>query len=159
MKLAFKNKRENALHKTGISKVGLSLYRHVQRRWVSWMAKHTVNFSRRTWKLILILFMLFAGGYNAYLIVSGLLEKANKPFSLARIKKPGHVIESGDGRAGKLLLSQTEYARIRKFRIYLDSLARSPSGKVLYDSIAHSRPGLIDSVHFIERHYRQLEQK
>lgn len=159
MKLTFKNKRENARHKTGISKVGLSLYRHVQRRWVSWMAKHTVIFSRKTWKLILILFMLFAGGYNAYLIVSGLLEKANKPFSLARIKRPAHASESRDVRVPCPGLPVIEYARIRMFRLYMDSLAQSPSGRVLHDSIARYRPGLIDSVQLIERYYQQLKQK
>jgi hypothetical protein len=36
----------------------------------------------------------------------------------------------------------------------MDSLARSPSGKNLYDSITSQRPGLMDSVRFIEQLYR-----
>ena len=158
MKYSFKNKREDA-RKTGISKVALNLYKHLQRRWVKWMAKHTANFSRRTWKIILILFMMFGGGYSGYLTVSGLVEKANKPFSLARIKKPAHLSEPADVRVPIPGLSEIEYARIRIFRMYMDSLARSPSGKVLYDSIAHSRPGLMDSVRLVERYYQQLKQK
>lgn len=159
MKFSFIDRRENARQKTGISKVTLGLYKHLQCRWVKWMAKHTVNFSPRTWKIILILFMMFGGGYSGYLTVSGLVEKATKPFSVIRIKKPQHAIESGKAQTGKALLSEAEYARIRKFRVYMDSLARSPSGKVLYDSIANSRRGLMDSVRFIERYYQQLEQK
>jgi len=41
----------------------------------------------------------------------------------------------------------------------MDSLARSPSGKILYDSIISQRPGLMDSVRFIENYYQQLKQK
>ncbi|ULT38451.1 hypothetical protein KRR40_25400 [Niabella defluvii] len=56
-------------------------------------------------------------------------------------------------------MSEAEYSRIKRFRVYMDSLARSPAGRTLYDSIIYHRPGLMDSVRFIENYYQQLKQK
>ena len=75
------------------------------------------------------------------------------------IKKLKHATETGEPPIEAAEVSEAEYSRIKKFRMYMDSLARSPSGKILYKSITRHRPGLMDSVRFIENYYQQLKQK
>lgn len=123
------------------------------------MEKRTESFSRGNWTLLLILFVLLTGGYSTYLLVSSFTEKAGKAFTITPIRKPGHLTETGDAKADALPVSETEYRRIHKFRMYMDSLARSPSGKAIYDSITFRRPGLMDSVRYIDNYYQQLKNK
>ena len=67
--------------------------------------------------------------------------------------------KKGEANLEPAEVSEAEYSRIKRFRVYMDGLARSPAGKTLYDSIIHHRPGLMDSVWFIENYYQQLKQK
>lgn len=50
-------------------------------------------------------------------------------------------------------MSKENYLKVHLFKEYMDSLARSATGKAVYDSILISRPGLMDSVRFIENNY------
>jgi hypothetical protein len=131
----------------------------MQGAWANWMEKRTKNFSRRTWFVFLVLFVVFTGSYSAYLAVHALADKGYPSFSITPIKKPKHLTETGEAKAAAPDISNAEYKRIKSFRRYLDSLARSPSGKSIYDSITGHRPGLMDSVRFIENYYKQLNQK
>lgn len=146
--------KPNALSK-GID----TAYKQLEGGWANWMMKRTENFSRRTWIVLLVLFVLSFGSYSAYVGVSAFTNKRSNPITITPIKKPAHVTETGDANIEASEVSEVEYSRIKKFRMYMDSLARSPSGKILYDSITSHRPGLMDSVRFIENYYQQLKQK
>lgn len=121
--------------------------------------KRTESFSRGNWTLLLILFVLVTGGYSTYLLVSSFTAKTGKAFTITPISKPGHLTETGDVKPETLPVSEMEYRRIHNFRIYMDSLARSPSGKATYDSITYRRPGLMDSVRTIDNYYQQLKNE
>lgn len=43
-------------------------------------------------------------------------------------------------------IGQEEYRRIQDFKKYMDSIASTPSGRKIFDSIITARPGLIDSI-------------
>lgn len=134
-------------------------FKRLQDGWAKWMTKHTAKFSRRTWMVLLILFVLSTATYNVYLAATSFTGEKGGAITITPIKKPKHATEAGDANTGAALVSEAEYDRIQKFRMYMDSLARSPSGKILYDSITHQRPGLMDSVWFIENYYQQLKTK
>ncbi len=134
-------------------------YKRLQSGWANWMEKRTKNFSRHTWFVLLVLFVVFTGSYSAYLAVHAIADKGHPSFSITPIKKPKHLTETGEAKAAAPDISDAEYNRIKSFRTYMDSLARSPSGKFIYDSITGHRPGLMDSVRFIENYYKQLNQK
>ncbi len=51
-------------------------------------------------------------------------------------------------------ITKQEYQRIEYFRHCMDSLARSPSGKAIYDSILNQHAGIMDSVAFLEKIYQ-----
>lgn len=162
MKFLFKNKREKAPEQVVGSKASegiQALYRNLQCTWATGMEKLTAKLSYGNWKIVLVLFVLLTSGYNVYLVVNAFTHKNIKSFSVTPIRKPEHLSKTGDTRAGTLYVSEAEYMRIRRFRIYMDSLARGPSGKAVYDSITSNRPGLMDSVRFIEKYYEQFKNK
>lgn len=160
MKLFPKRRQgDTELKPNALSKGIRAGYQRIQGSWASWMMKRTENFSRRTWFVLLVLFVVFTSTYSIYLGVSAFGGKKNSSISITPIKKPKHITKTGDANIDAAEVSEAEYSRITKFRAYMDSLARSPSGKALYDSITHHRPGLMDSVRFIENYYQQLKQK
>ena len=53
-----------------------------------------------------------------------------------------------------VFIPKEQYNRIHAFKLYLDSLAESKTGRRLYDSIVGSRPGLMDSLKMIEAYYQ-----
>lgn len=163
MKFLFKRQRKENINiqatGNGIARGEASLYLRLQTRWAKWMEKRTESFSKSTWTVLLVLFVLLTGGYSTYLLVNSFTAKAGKAFSITPISKPGHLTETGDVKAEVLPVPETEYRRIHNFRMYMDSLARSPSGKATYDSITYRRPGLMDSVRYIESYYQKLKNK
>ncbi len=160
MKLFSKRKQNDPVSKSNaLSKAVSAGYKRAQGGWANWMMKRTENFSKRTWIMLLALFVLFVSAYNIYVVVSTLNANGNAPFFVTPIKKPKHLTETGEVNKQAVGVAEAEYNRIKNFRMYMDSLARSPSGKNLYDSITKHRPGLMDSVRFIEKYYQQLNQK
>jgi hypothetical protein len=160
MKLFAKRKKRDTQTKQGVIAKGLQAgYNRLQGGWANWMMRRTKNFSRRTWVVLLILFVLSTSTYNIYLTVTAFTNKKANAITITPIKKPKHATETGDTQIESAEVSEAEYNRIKKFRVYMDSLARSSSGKILYDSITGRRPGLMDSVRFIEKYYQQLKQK
>ncbi len=155
MKLFSKRKESNSQSKpNAISKEMQAGYKHLQRGWAKWMMKRTEKFSRRTWIVLLILFVLSASTYSVYLAVSAITGKGGISIAVTPIKKPRYTTETGETGKEAAEVSEVEYRRIKRFRVYMDSLARSPSGKILYDSISSHRPGLMDSLQLIEQLYR-----
>lgn len=129
---------------------------NIQTKWADWMNSRTAKFKRGHWLIALVLFILLAGGYNLYLASEGLFTKGKSILlSVYAIHKPWFLSQDSQGETGNIQsLPPEEYERIHGFKLYMDSLSASPSGKRIYDSILVSRPGLMDSVLFIEKHHR-----
>jgi flagellar basal body-associated protein FliL len=160
MKPFLKRKESIAEPKPNVLSKGMQAgYKHLQGGWANWMMKRTKKFSRRTWLVLLILFVLSTSAYSVYLAVSAFTKKEINSLTITPIKKPKYSTETGERPIEAAEVSEAEYNRIKKFRVYMDSLARSPSGKTVYDSITSHRPGLMDSVRFIENYYQKLKQK
>ncbi len=160
MKLFFIRKESNSAPRSNSPSKGIQAgYKRLQWGWANWMTRYTRNFSRRTWLVLLVLFVTSTGSYSIYLAVNAIVAKGHTSFSITPIKKPKHLTETGEAKAAAPDISDAEYSRIKSFRIYMDSLARSPTGKFIYDSITGHRPGLMDSVRFVENYYKQLNQK
>lgn len=94
----------------------------------------------------LAVFCLLFGSGSAVVIWQSLKVAAigGQPLTV-----PGHAILPGEAEG----LAGSELARLRGFRHYLDSLRGSESGKACYDSLVRRRPGLLDSLAFIEQVY------
>lgn len=134
-------------------------YQRVQSGWVQWMLRRTVGISPNKMRWILASFVLVIGSYCAWLTYAGITGKTATFFSVTPIKTPSHATTTDSLVTAMPKLSDNEYQRIRKFRGYMDSLAGSQTGKRRYDSIIRDRPGLMDSIHYIEKYYGQLKNK
>lgn len=159
MGISFKqNRKQPPVSQAGEDASSKAKYsaRTLQKGWANWMSKRTSNFKRRHWLIVLLLFILAGGGYNCYLIADSLFSKGRIMFSIYPIHSPLFFRETGEATSDPdVQLSAGEYERIHRFRLYMDSLATSPSGKKVRDSILLHRPGLLDSVLFIEAHYKR----
>jgi hypothetical protein len=159
MKLFSKRKESNPEKVNPISNRIHAGYKHLQTGWAKWMVKRTQKFSRCTWIMLLILFVLSTSTYSVYIAVSAFTKKESNSITIVPIKKLKHATETGEPPIEAAEVSEAQYRRMKRFRVYMDSLARSPSGKILYDSINSHRPGLMNSLQFIEQLYRRKIKK
>lgn len=132
----------------------------LQTGWSLWMGRRTQHLSRRTLLLLLVAFIVIAGGYSIYLIGESFSGNQSNAFSVTPIKKPGFVRQTGEvASPPDMIVGKPDYQRIIRFRGYMDSLTQSPAGKAVYDSILLSRPGLLDSARFIVEIYQSQTKK
>jgi len=132
----------------------------LQQRWANAMQRQTAKLSTARQRIALTIFCLAAGSLSIYLIAAGLTGHRPASFSVSRIRMPAHSIPAGDEHTrSAALITRREYERISRYHRYIDSLARSPTGKPLCDSILSSHPGLLDSLSFIENIYQSQPKK
>ncbi len=131
-----------------------------QQRGADCMQRHTERLSRKGKIITLSLYCLTAGSLSVYLIASGMMSHKASSITVIHFKQPSYAVRSGDENTKAfVIVSKAEYENVQRFRFYMDSLARSPSGKPLHDSILSLRPGLMDSVLLIEKIYQSQNKK
>lgn len=131
-----------------------------QSGWAVWMQRKTEKLSGKGKLMMLLIFVLLTGSYSIYLIGKSFSKNPAPSFLIIPIKRPAHIQENGDeAEHANAVISKSEYERIYRFRQYMDSLTRSSTGKVLYDSIVAHRPGLMDSIQIIENIYQSQIKK
>lgn len=121
-----------------------------QRRWAVLMSGLFNRLSIRGKRLAVILFSTVMVAYCFLIVYSSLTA-------------PGHVSSTGNITKPRIIpqtsVTESENARqsilepIHKFRKYLDSLEKTQNGKEKIDSFLKSRPGLMDSVNWVESIY------
>ena len=112
-------------------------------------------------KFSLILFCLLAGGLSLYQLLKAFHNKDNGRLKYISIKAaPRQFQELGDDlEVESTIVTEAEYKRVKAFESYMDSLKKSKNGYVIYDSILHSRPGLMDSVQELRHLYESQLKK
>ena len=132
----------------------------LQQRWAAFMEHYTERLSVK-WKLIVLFFFcLCSGGLSILFIARSLMNNHTTSFHVTQGKIPQHIGKSGDEKTKAItIVTKEEYDKMQHFRKYMDSLARSPSGKKLYDVILINRPGLMDSIILIENIYQTQNKK
>jgi len=126
-----------------------------QRRAADFLNRKAATLSRRQLAWGLVVFCGVFGGSSAYTIWHS-VHASTDAVRIQPLTIPGHTILPEDALPTDGI--GPELARIRQFRRFLDSLRLSESGRTLYDSLARQRPGLLDSLAFIENAY-QLQLK
>ncbi|MDT0641563.1 hypothetical protein RM553_01845 [Zunongwangia sp. F363] len=159
MKQNVKKKKEAP--KNGLLMLGLiALYKWLQKAWAQWMSNKTKSISKRSVTISLFVFVSLTSSYCIYLGVHAITGKnKGSAFTVIPIQRPEHLTESEAIASPLPPVSKRDYSRIQKFRLYMDSLARSPTGRNIYDSIIATRPGLMDSVHYIEKQYQTIKNQ
>ena len=104
----------------------------------------------RKMKVLLVVFLFAGGGYSLYLIADTFLSKKTASmvhidrFTVPKYITPEEIIASP-------VIGKTDYQRMQGFKKYMDSL--KVNNKRVYDSIMVFRPGLMDSIQFLEKIY------
>ncbi len=132
----------------------------LQQRWAAYMQRHSERLPGK-WKVIMLsFFCLSAGGLNLLLIAKSLLSDETVSFPVTHVKAALHITKSEDIKTKAIaIVTKEEYEKIQRFRHYMDSLSKNPSGKKRYDNILIDRPGLMDSLFLIENIYQSQTKK
>lgn len=136
-------------------------YRFVQSKWVKWMTKTFGMMPRARLILIAALFVIFSAGYSGYLVFINIYRINDVGFTTDHIARPNITPIAGfePSVPTKTVIADNGASSIARYRRYMDSLARSPAGKHIYDSIMRHRPGLYDSIKALEAQYKSKTKK
>lgn len=160
MKFLFKRRKKalasnETVNHNSLSKMVAKGYCYLQSKWAEWMTKQTAKLSIRNQVVVFGLFIACICSYSVYLISMNFSDAHSKRITITSIVKPVKAIEIDNATIKKSIpFSQNELNKIIQFRAYIDSLARSPTGKRVLDSIRNKRPGLLDSLARIENYYQ-----
>jgi hypothetical protein len=158
MKFTFKrNRKKTAAHEN----IKSSLWQkfddanlRLQHKCAQWLKRKTAHFSRLNWIVVLFTFIVFTGGCNIYLIVISFSGNTTKNITVIPITKPTNSVPLKEKDIEfNAIIGKKEFEKITRFRKYMDSLGRSPTGKITHDSIVLCRPGLLDSLTILENYY------
>jgi len=106
-------------------------------------------------RLTVVAFCIVGFSLSVYLMIKSFSKQDAKPISITAIRVPKQAVVNGQQPLRPVaVITKEEFEKIRKFRLYLDSLVKGQQGKRLYDSIIIYRPGLIDSLTIVENMYQ-----
>lgn len=162
MKFLFKRSKnvpesDETINHNSLSKMIENVYCYFQSKWAEWMIKQTAKLSIRNQLLVFGFFIACTSSYSVYLISTSFLDNDSNSdrITVTPIVKTVKIFQTDKATANKnSAISKRELNKIILFRAYIDSLARSPAGKRVLDSIRNKRPGLLDSLARIENYYQ-----
>ncbi|WP_157558145.1 hypothetical protein [Niabella aurantiaca] len=125
-----------------------------QRKAADYLNQKTATLSRRQAVTGLIIFCLMFGGSSAFTIWHS-LSSPGSAIKIQSMSVSRHSMTPVNDARMRVELTSSEMESIRLFRRYLDSLQLTRSGRMIYDSIVRVRPGLFDSLAFIEQAYHE----
>ena len=118
------------------------------RRWANYLNAKFAHVNSRNLLYVLIAFCIL-WSVSTLLITKQALQEKPGTISIKGISIPVQI--NGSHPALEDTSLQKAVMRIEHFKSWLDSLHNRQSP--LYDSIIHERPGLLDSIQFIEQYY------
>ena len=126
----------------------------LQNGFAGYMAACTAGLSKKRLKIWLTIFCISFGGMSffVFLGVFGNKNGAGENLKPTPLTYPRHYNQSQTQMLPTI--SHRDMEKIAQFKKYMDSLAISPSGRKVYDSILVVRPHLLDSVRLLETIYQ-----
>lgn len=127
-----------------------------QRQWADYLNRKTEKYSKRSKQIVLAAFCLLFGSSSVYIIFRA-IENPSGRIAIEKMSFPKYVTSSDTINRFQAVsvLTEKQYQNIQRFRKYMDSLQTTKAGMIKYESIIKARPGLMDSIDFIEQVYRQ----
>lgn len=102
----------------------------LQYKFADWLERKTAHWSRRSWTIILIFFTIATSSYSIYVMVDSFSEPDVSSIPITRIVKTTNTIQTHEKMDQlKVLISKGEDEKTIRFRRYMDSLGRIPTGK------------------------------
>lgn len=146
-----KNKENEAPGRDKLAAVFARCIVRVQSKWAAWMQRQSERLTGRGKKTVLVLCCLLAAGYSLTVIIKGISKEkpVDMDIDVTPIRIPAEIKNMEvHGQDTQVM------ERIQLLRTYLDSLATTPAGRKKADSLMKARPGLIDSLYYVEKIYR-----
>ena len=110
-----------------------------------WLQRKTMTLSPARLKGYTVLFLLFFGSWNGWIIVEA-LRRPHRAIPEKQVALSHSILPSV-----RLPVDPSSLGGTRQFRSWLDSLTADSTGRLIYDTILHQRPGLLDSLGQIEK--------
>lgn len=130
-------------------------YLFIQDKWAKKMSSITSKLARRNLILWLVLFIVFTGFISIYNVWKGFVKADFNVVKTYVVSRPVNANnKSLLKKPSQIVLSKKDYEKIMCFRLYMDSIKQTHQGKKIYDSINYYRPGLLDSLYFVEEYYK-----
>jgi len=159
MKLFKRRKYSEASNGSGKDKVAKIIARFImkmQSAFAKFMSKKTQKISSSSMKILLLIFFFSGSALSIYFITAAIIEKKQlKAVKVDRLRVPKYYNDDGvDSIKHEFFITEQTYQEMQAFKNYMDSLQRMKVGKIIYDSIMLSRPGLMDSINQLEQLYQ-----
>jgi len=122
----------------------------VQSGFADFMSSKTKTLSTKAKWFWLAVYCVVFGGFSIYAFMGTF--GGNKVLEPSPVSFPKHYDQTGI-EIKEPHVSEKDIKRINRFKQHMDSLRRSQEGKIVYDSILKTRPGLMDSIKAIEQIY------
>lgn len=139
-------KENNAKQKATLPQYINAMYLRLKLAWVEWMERQSARLGRRGQYIALGVFVTLSLSCCLLLVFGGTSNFINADIAPLPISKVKTVNEKPMPETNDSILQN----RLHAFHKYIDSLARSPSGRKTRDSLLAARPGLMDSVRMAE---------
>lgn len=124
-----------------------------QRKAADYLNGKTGHWGKRQLKMLMLVCCVFFGG-GALLVIWQAFHSADAVPEVQTIRKPDGLLKNTTPSTD-MGLTDVELRNIRALRRHLDSLQQTTLGREQYESIARHRPGLLDSLAFIEKGFQQ----
>lgn len=137
-------------------RISSKYYLFIKNKWAEKMSTLTSGLSKQKLVFLLFLFVIITVSICIYNVYSAFSTKEDRPIDNGIRSNSNHliVIKPALDITTETVSSNTEFENVSRFVFYLDSLKESESGKKILDSIKYYRPGLLDSLIFIENYYK-----
>lgn len=130
-------------------------YLLIRDKWAKKMGSLTLGLSRNKLTFLLAGFVMISCSLILLILCKGFkVGSFQNTNSIAISKVSTTAIKFKSNVLKPFPISRQQYSKIIAFKSYMDSLRENPSGKRTYDSIELLRPGLLDSVAFIENYMK-----
>jgi len=167
MKFLFQRRKKvpesnGSVSHNSLSKIMEKGYYYLQSKWAEWMTTQTAKLSIRNQVAIFGFLIVCANAYSVYLIARSFSDTDfnSTRITVTPIVKPVKTYPTDETKTNKnSAISKKEWNRIIRFRTYIDSLGRSPTGKKVLDSITNKDPGLLERLARIENYYQSNFKK
>jgi len=147
MKWLFNKRRSNAVMATAWQNLSLAVNRRAH-KWADYLNGKAAKWDARKLKTVLVLLgVLWMAG--SVFVAWQAIQSKQKAYAVNSITVPRHVEQHGIAINDTAVMQAV--SRIEHFKHWLDSLHQRASP--VYDSIVQVRPGLVDSILFIEQYY------
>ena len=144
------NKTDNHINDKAANAIANGILK-LQQVFVNGMKRWTGKWEQKQQRIFLVMVCAVFGGLSCYYAVKPFTEKVTVIDAI----KPQVIISTRQAykKRGKVTITIEEFKQVQVFKLQLVNLQKTPVGKKKVDSLLQQRPGLMDSLQWVEQIY------